>query len=85
MTDLENKEAFEKWAADETGMNLDRDMAGQYVSITTFMSWEAWQASAQRQGFKFVPLEPTEEMIKQAEQLYIVEGVDIFSAVINAV
>lgn len=27
-------------------------------------AWEAWQASAQRQGYKLVPVEPTKEMIE---------------------
>ena len=25
--------------------------------------WQAWQASANREGYKLVPVEPTEEMI----------------------
>lgn len=29
-------------------------------------AWLAWQASAQRQGYKLVPVEPTQKMIESA-------------------
>ena len=28
------------------------------------MLWNAWKASAQRQGYKLVPVEPTERMLE---------------------
>lgn len=88
MTDLENREAFEETLSrigktDES--TFDKHDDGSYKMDIIHFGWKIWQASAQRQGFKLVPLEPTKEMIKQAEKLYIVEGVDIFSAVVDAV
>ena len=62
MTDLENREAFEKWYKEEDPFhgNDDND---DVIWAKKFM-FKAWQASAQRQGFKLAPLEPSEEIIK---------------------
>lgn len=51
MTDLENREAFEKW--------FKKSMYHKHLKENF---WDAWNASAQREGFKLAPLEPSEEM-----------------------
>lgn len=39
----------------------------QYYSDIAQAAWEAWQASANREGYKLVPVEPTDEMLKKVE------------------
>lgn len=43
--------------------------------------WEAWQASANREGYKLVPVEPTDEMISSADDLAWPD--DIYKAMIS--
>ena len=77
MTDLENREAFEKWhflqwklhnavtiTVDFAKVLYDRAYSHDYTSSVREVEFKAWQASAQRQGFKLAPLEPSEEIIK---------------------
>lgn len=40
------------------------DVGGRFDDDQLNMVWEMWQASALREGYKLVPLEPSEEMIK---------------------
>ena len=35
---------------------------GDYVRCSLQLAWLMWQASAQREGYKFVPVEPTRKM-----------------------
>lgn len=48
--------------------------------------WQAWQASAQREGYKLVPLIPTKEMIEagddEQDDYWVL--VDEFEAMIGA-
>lgn len=53
------------------------------------MVWEMWQASAQRQGYKLVPLEPTERMLDSAyssisDNLHYADLENIYKAMIGA-
>lgn len=57
------RELFEDWAKSVTGLNLDKDENGLYISITTFMSFEAWCVSIERQGYKLVPVDVLERAI----------------------
>lgn len=43
-------------------------------------AWVMWQLSASRQGYKLVPLEPTEKMIDAMEQFMDYEHADMESA-----
>lgn len=36
---------------------------GNPIKAMDLMLWQSWQAATQRDGFKFVPVEPTEEII----------------------
>lgn len=63
------QEAFEE-LADDIGFCLDQkwvDFENPYENSDTYLAYsiftKAWQASANRQGYKLVPVEPTEEMI----------------------
>jgi hypothetical protein len=59
------RKAFEVWFESRYDAHfmqfaLDLDL---YVDKHTQTCWEAWQASANREGYKLVPSEPTEKMI----------------------
>lgn len=51
------------------------------------MSWRMWQAAIQREGFKFVPVEPTIEMLEDAADEHVLHGASyagIYKAMIGA-
>jgi len=59
------RKAFEAWFESRYDAHfmqfaLDLDL---YVDKHTQTCWEAWQASANREGYKLVPLEPSQEMV----------------------
>lgn len=51
------------------------------------IAWNAWQLSIQRQGYKLVPVEPTEEMYLTGYDCKVQNGstIDIYKAMIGAV
>ena len=52
------------------------------------MAWEMWCASASREGYKIVPVEPTKEMLIAADNCVIdgkVTSHNIYKAMIEAV
>ena len=54
----------------------------------TFM-WQAWQASASREGYKLVPVEPSEDMIMAGCMEHggydVIDSKSIYKAMIGAV
>ena len=59
------RKAFEAWFESRYDAHfmqfaLDLDL---YVDKHTQTCWEAWLSSANREGYKFVPVEPTKEML----------------------
>lgn len=101
MTDLENREAFETWYienyhdGDIFPNNRILNFNGhhnEYRDSSLNMLWDSWQASSQRQGFKLVPLEPSEEMIdcvydEDGDYVASIDGSpeSFYKAMINAV
>ena len=66
----EQRKAFEAWFESRYDANfmqfaLDLDL---YVDKHTQTCWEAWQASANRKGYKLVPLQPSNETIVAIER-----------------
>lgn len=58
------RELFEEWASSETGWDLYwSDHINQYMDHQTNGAWLSWQASAQRQGYKLVPVDVLERAI----------------------
>ena len=54
------------------------------------MTWELWCASASREGYKIVPVEPTERMLDSAyssisDNLHYADLENIYKAMIQAV
>lgn len=61
----EQRKAFEAWFESRYDAHfmqfaLDLDL---YVDKHTQTCWEAWLSSANREGYKLVPLEATQEMV----------------------
>jgi len=64
----EQRERFEAWAL-AGHMNIRKSSVGDYYSDEkTEASWRAWIAACP-QGFKPVPLKPTEDMINPIDRL----------------
>lgn len=60
------RKAFEGWY-EKAYLNTDIGYLmhnGQYSSRRKQHSWDAWQASANREGYKFVPVDVNYEMIE---------------------
>lgn len=72
---MSEREAFEEWVKKEhphiySGSLKDNEDSVRFKMDVDFM-FSAWQASANREGYKFVPVEPTQEMLdKFPEVLY---------------
>ena len=92
---LENeKKEFEDWAEKETNWDLYwSENINQYMDHQTNSAWLAWLASANREGYKLVPVEPTDieiESIKEKHwgmrgcQLCKSDYIDLYKAMIGA-
>lgn len=57
------RELFREWYENAYHEIINILPSGQYASLRQQHSWDAWQASAQREGYKLVPVNPTDEMI----------------------
>lgn len=63
---MNEREMFEEWVL-RRDWCLKRHCQG-YADESVDLSWEAWQASAQREGYKLVPLQPSNEVIVAIEK-----------------
>ena len=69
------RKAFEEWASSETGWDLYwSDHINQYMDHHTNGAWLAWQASTQRQGYKLVPVEPSDDTAEYIAEKFRVCG-----------
>ena len=92
MTDLENREAFEKWHNKEYSDKLEWDSSKEeYKDYIDEAMWQTWKASAQRQGFKLVSVEPNSKHVEAFWHNFLVEQPNAqtmyfaYKAMINAV
>ena len=46
----------------------------KYYSNIAQVAWEAWQASANREGYKLVPVEPTDVKLKEFQKIWLDSG-----------
>lgn len=60
------RELFEEWYSSTYHETVHTLPNGQYASLRQQHSWDAWQASAQREGYKLVPVETLEECLSWA-------------------
>jgi hypothetical protein len=64
------RELFEEWASKETRWDLYwSENINQYMDHQTNAAWLAWQASANRQGCKLVPIKCTNNMAHAAKEI----------------
>ena len=83
------RKAFEVWFESRYDAHfmqfaLDLDL---YADKHTQTCWEAWLSSANRESYKLVPLEPTQEMLIAADNCEIdgkVTAHNIYKAMIGA-
>lgn len=61
----EQRKAFEV-VAEKLGYQLDKWSDGEYVNDSTKTALKLWQASATREGYKLVLVEPTQSMVDKA-------------------
>ena len=89
------RKAFEAWAySNKWNIFRVRDMGiDKYVDDFVDGAWHGWLASANREGYKLVPLEPTDieiESIKEKHwgmrgcQLCKSDYIDLYKAMIGA-
>ena len=85
------RELFELWCIkdDEFCIHRDTEKCEDYSEWDTQAAWRAWQASAQREGYKLVPVEPTERMLDSAyssisDNLHYADLENIYKAMIGA-
>ena len=85
------RKAFEAWAySNKWNIFRVRDMGiDKYVDDFVDGAWHGWQASANRQGYKLVPVEPTERMLDSAyssisDNLHYADLENIYTAMIGA-
>nr|DAN04641.1 MAG TPA: hypothetical protein [Caudoviricetes sp.] len=58
------RELFELWCIKDDEFCIHRYAGSDdYSDDYTQCAWMAWQASANREGYKLVPVEPTQQMI----------------------
>lgn len=75
----------------DKGDTFEQRPNGDYVRHSLQLAWLMWQASTQRQGYKLVPVEPTEKMQKYGNRLalsdkgYRYDCASIYEAMIGAV
>lgn len=77
------REAFEAWLKSLNENGRTTYFLGQESTV----AWEAWQASANREGYKLVPVEPTQEMIyagESAEHKGCISVAVVYKAMIGA-
>ena len=91
----EQRKAFEAWAySNKWNIFRVRDMGiDKYVDDFVDGAWHGWLASANREGYKLVPVEPTDieiESIKEKHwdmrgcQLCKSDYIDLYKAMIGA-
>ena len=89
------RKAFEDWAKKETCWDLYwSENIDQYMDHQTNGAWLSWQASANRQGYKLVPVEPTDVKLKEFQKIWLDSGcahimkkktaLDLYKAMIGA-
>ena len=77
------RKAFEAWLKSLNENGRTTYFLGQESTV----AWEAWQASANREGYKLVPVEPTREMIyagESAEHKGCISVAVVYKAMIGA-
>lgn len=75
------RELFEEWFKTTKWFTGD-NCTPKYQTYRSML--QAWQASANRDGYKLVPVEPTQEMIGAIDTLDILTVEDVYKAMLGA-
>ena len=62
-TDLEKEQQMFEMFARTQGLQLLKWDSDNYASENTQLAWDSWLASANRKGYKLLPVEATDEVI----------------------
>ena len=67
------RELFEAWAySKKWNIFRVRDMGiDRYVDDFVDGAWSGWQASANREGYKLVPVEPSADWVNHGHQVFL--------------
>ena len=67
------RELFEAWAySKKWNIFRVRDMGiDRYVDDFVDGAWSGWQASASREGYKLVPVEPSADLVNHGHQVFL--------------
>ena len=67
------RELFEAWAySKKWNIFRVRDMGiDRYVDDFVDGAWSGWQASANREGYKLVPVEPSAALVNHGHQVFL--------------
>ena len=73
---IENeRKVFEDWAKKETCWDLYwSENIDQYMDHQTNGAWLSWLASANREGYKLVLVEPTDVKLKEFQKIWFDSG-----------
>lgn len=80
------RELFEAWHYKEYADKMEWDSKKEeYKDYIDEVMWQTWQASANREGFKLVPVEPTLKMVRASEHIKSSKTIrqDIYKAMIK--
>ena len=69
----EQRKAFEV-VAEKLGYQLDKWSDGEYVNDSTKTALKLWLASANREGYKLVLVEPTDVKLKEFQKIWFDSG-----------
>ena len=82
----EERELFDKW--------YGKKPRGWFEAVRYNTAWRAWLASTNREGYKLVPLEPTDVKLKEFQKIWFDSGcahimkkktaLDLYKAMIGA-
>ena len=85
------RDTFDEWYKSEYPLDYEHYVNEQDIGLFTKLylrCFASWKASASREGYKIVPVEPTKEMLIAADNCVIdgkVTSHNIYKAMIEAV
>lgn len=72
----------------DKGDTFEQYPNGDYVRHSLQLAWLMWKASANRQGYKLVPVEPTKDMLNSGYRVKhdkIIDLGNVYKAMIGAI
>lgn len=79
------RDLFREWYENAYHEIINILPSGQYASLRQQHSWDAWTASAQREGYKLVPVENLIDIQVSCENAFEINNIDIFKGLALAI